>query len=123
MKVSMDKSYKSKAGRPYRIICFDSGSTLYPVVAVTSEGDVATFTEDGRYYAFSGHDDRDLVEVNPYEEWKIDDKIIVGDVTNCFHTRHFAGISNEGLPLAWVDGKTSHTTDQTTSWRVAKLAE
>ena len=37
--------------------------------------------------------------------------------------RHFAGENDDGLPLAWVNGCTSHTTGITAVWSHAELAE
>jgi hypothetical protein len=47
--------------------------------------------------------------VSPYEDFEIDDKVFVWNYSNVYarKKRHFAGISKDGKPLAYVAGKTS----------------
>lgn len=59
------------------------------------------------------HDD--LIEVSPYVDFKIDDKVLVWDdgYDSDKLRRHFAGINtNTGKPEAWQHGRTSFTTDE-----------
>lgn len=59
---------------------------------------------------------------NPYEDWEIDDKILVwGSADSRGKKRHFAGVHRSGRPLAWDDGKTSHTSDCKVVWKHAEL--
>lgn len=122
MKVSVGKKYRTEGGEPMRVLCIDSGDPNYPVICVDSTGSAKEYTADGRYYAEREDEFKDLVEISPYETWNIDDKIFVSDTDQCWHPRHFAGISAEGKPLAWLDGKTSHTETKFMAWAVAKLA-
>ena len=65
-----------------------------------------------------------IEEVNPYADWPIDAKIRVWNLPDDVkEARHFAGVNGDGLPLAWVNGCTSHTTGITAVWSHAELAE
>lgn len=59
---------------------------------------------------------------SPYEDWEIDDKIIVWNNSDSVrHERHFAGIGGRIMPLAWDYGKTSYTTKDRSYWNYAEL--
>ena len=67
-----------------------------------------------------------IEEISPYADWPMDAKIRVwnsADDDNVKEARHFAGENDDGLPLAWVNGGTSHTTGITAVWSHAELAE
>lgn len=54
----------------------------------------------------------DLVEKFPFEDFKIDDLVMVSDfeiksTKSIWYKRYFAGISDTGYPLTFVDGATS----------------
>jgi hypothetical protein len=65
MKISMDKKYKTRDGRPVRILCVDA-KRHYPVVGLIANGesdeDLGSWPEDGSSYIGVARDD-DLVEV------------------------------------------------------------
>lgn len=59
----------------------------------------------------------DLIEVSPYANIKIDDKVLVWNETSTNKIRrHFAGINESGLPKAWYGTGTSFTETSTTTW-------
>ena len=65
-----------------------------------------------------------IEEVSPYADWPMDAKIRVWNFSaDEKEARHFAGVNDDGLPLAWVNGCTSHTTGITAVWSHAELAE
>ena len=65
-----------------------------------------------------------IEEANPYVDWPMGAKIRVWNLPDDVkEARHFAGENDDGLPLAWVNGCTSHTTSITAVWSHAELAE
>lgn len=121
MTISMDKKYKTRDGEPVRLLCTDAKGP-YPVVGLVRRTDVDIFgswAADGRIMAFgklkSGND---LIEVQPYEDFKIDGPVMVRNYNDDeWVHRHFAGVSKEdGLAMTWMNGKTSFTTKHTTTW-------
>ncbi len=61
---------------------------------------------------------------NDYVGWPMEAKIRVWNLPDDVkESRHFAGENDDGLPLAWINGRTSHTTNITAVWRYAELAE
>ena len=65
-----------------------------------------------------------IEEANPYVDWPMDAKIRVWNLPDGVkEARHFAGENDDGLPLAWVNCCTSHTTGITAVWSHAELAE
>jgi hypothetical protein len=94
-----------------RIYAIDGGGD-YPIHgAVKYEGDQYW---SPRKWKDSGKecwaDSSDLIEVSPYEDFKIDDKVLVWDEGGLKHRRYFAGVSISGKPMAFVDGNTSWST-------------
>lgn len=66
-----------------------------------------------------------VAAVEPEIDWSkvaVDTPILVSDDNKNWYRRHFAKYEN-GLVYAWDAGKTSYTTDVTTYWKYAKLAE
>ena len=60
----------------------------------------------------------DLIEISPYADFKIDDKVLVWDHGNVNkYKAHFAGIHEAGDPMSWANGRTSFTTDEKTEWQ------
>lgn len=44
---------------------------------------------------------------NPYADFKIDEPVMVRNSVGIWQRRYFAGVDNDGLPLAWSSGGTS----------------
>lgn len=108
-KIEMGKKYRTRTGLPARVIATDVKDSIYRVVALVGKDveRVYHYTTTGHSLPSSQHGD-DLVEVSPYEDFKIDDKVLVRDYENEeWNKRYFAGISADGLALAFVDGQTS----------------
>jgi len=65
-------------------------------------------------------------EINPYESWEVDKKILVSHDNYTWNKRHFAKYSN-GKFYAWDDGITSYYAEcderYTTGWEYAKPYE
>lgn len=45
----------------------------------------------------------DLVEVSPYDDFKVDDKVLVSNNGKDWHRRYFAGVSKDDRPLAFCE--------------------
>ena len=110
--VSMDKRYKTRDGRSVRIICTDMKGGEHCVVALVQEGeceDIGRYTAEGLFWSSNEESRHDLIEVSPYEDWKVDDLIVVkNNNSDSWEYRHFAGTVN-GVPCAWDSGRTSYT--------------
>lgn len=104
-KISMDKKYTLN-GAPVRILCVDANNE-YPVAGLVKYPDgsecLEEFDSDGKIAAGNDY----LVEVSPYADWKIDDKIEVSADGEEWVKRHFAGIDNDGNCLCYNNGLTS----------------
>lgn len=115
--LSLDKQYKTRDGRPARVICIGKVGTPYPVVALATKlvNGVPMeiehhYTPEGKYWDDGALDTRDLVEISEYEDFKVDDLVMVRDY-DCVDWIHayFAGVGEDGLPQTWADGATSWT--------------
>lgn len=113
-KIEMNKQYRTRDGRKVRVLCVDCQTDQYPVVALVlyreCEEESLSFTETGCYNAELQYSDLDLIEYNPAQDLKVDDKIWVqstGAVN--WLPRHFSRYS-DGKIYCWSDGNTSHTT-------------
>lgn len=126
-------THKTRDGsRLARIILTDVNSEMYPVVAVMREVDqeqeyVETYTADLRFNVTHHDHDYDLIEYSPWEDVKVDTKIMVrdGSAADTWVPRYFSHYAC-GKVHAFVEGRTSWTkltTDPTMSWDQAKLAE
>ncbi len=58
-------------------------------------------------------------KVQPYENFKIDDKVLVRDIgEEHWRKRYFAGTDEDGKPITFIGGRTSFTgaDDEATVW-------
>jgi len=75
-------------------------------------------------YQIVGESCLDLIEINPYEDFKIDDKVLVWDDKNSIKQRgHFAGIDENGNPNTWYNGQTSFITVHRSIWNFCEKYE
>ncbi len=103
--IEIGKKYRTTCGKKVRrILCVDRKSNFgYCVVAEMECGGIHCFNKDGSDLMGAY-----LVEVSPYEDFKIDDPVMVRRSTSKeWFRRYFAGVSPEGNPMTWVDGRTS----------------
>lgn len=118
----MDGKYRTREGKKARIICVDRQSKEgYPVIAlVVDDAGVeqpTTYTKYGKWaQTLSTQIGKDLVEISPYEDFKIDDKIMVKNEGGFWIRRHFAGIDREGRPMAFNSYGTSWINTGTNAW-------
>ena len=119
-------THRTRDGQPARIICTDKVSKNYPVVALvlgTTEV-VSSLTKNLCYFTDGAESCYDLFKgVEPEINWsevKIDTPVWVR-LTGRWYKRHFAGLDKYGIPTAWMDGCTSHTTDRKDTWTEMRL--
>lgn len=126
--IDMNKCYKTRNGLKVNIICTNLKSD-FPVVAIITDNSnleiVKQYTETGKYYDESIDHNFDLIEYNPVEDLKVDDRILVkGDCSSGgWIPRHFSHIGDNGKVHAFLDGRTSFTTKNTTIWNQWKYPE
>lgn len=123
----MDKHYRTRDGRPVRILCTDYAyGGPYKVLALVSneyrEELIAT-TEYGFAVDRMSTDNKDLIESTPYDHIHIDDKVLVWNgpentSDTLKYRRHFARVHSENnQPLTYPEGKTSWSnSDMILSW-------
>lgn len=122
--VSTDKKYKTRDGRSARIICTDMKACGYSVVALVQSEDgeqIESYTAEGLFWSRYDESKYDLIEVSPYEDWKVDDLIMVRDSDrDTWVMRYFAKVQ-DGKVYAWKNGYTSYTADGCqTHWSEAR---
>ncbi len=104
------KNKKLRGGFPFKIYATDCGGD-FPIHGAIFDGGVwriATWTNDLKAYRDSVDSDLDIIDVNnKYEDFKIDDKVIVWNHDSNTYKRYFAGINSDGKPLAFMHGSTS----------------
>ena len=121
-KIEMGKTYRLRDGRPARVICVDAKGEQ-PVVALVPniDGEYTIRTSlVGEFYTNQEHD-LDLIEVGPYDDFKIDEPVMVRDDSeNKWIRRYFAGVAPDGRATTWNVGATSWTTESRTSWNFCR---
>jgi len=122
--ISMDKKYMTRDGRSVRIICTDMRGCGYNVVALITSDEcdlLESYTAGGMYWDNNTASRHDLIEVSPYDDWKVDDLIMVRDFdTGKWNLRYFANVQ-EGIVYSWSSGYTSYTADgETMFWNQAR---
>ena len=114
MKIDRNKQYRTANGKEVRFYAFD-GSADYPIHGATQGNNGQWYTDewdtDGKSVRCVY--DYDLVEVDPYADFKIDDPVEVWDDGDITRTRgHFAGVNSVGYSTIYYGGKTSFTQDR-----------
>lgn len=114
--ISMGKKYRTRDGRAVRVLAVDLGGPAeFTVVAATKEKDgkeyVGLHTKEGRYCTTRKDNIRDLIEITPFDDMKIDDPVTIttGSQGNVGKVFHFAGTTEDGRPKVWAQGRTSLT--------------
>lgn len=127
--IDINKKYRTRNGCNVRILCIDAKIDGYPVVALIEEYDgnerSTLHTEDGCYYRSGEEGEYDLIEVSPYEDFKIDDKVLVRDSEDGeWMRRYFSHVDEYGNPHTFQDGRTSWSYgEHTISWKYCKKFE
>jgi len=129
MKISKDKKYKTRIGLDVKIYEIYEEFNIIHGAAFDIDGKpVCTLEWDlnGETYCSGGLGGNDLIEVSPYADFKIDDKVLVWDEEykkEYKHKRYFAGISKDGKPTTWLDGRTSFNEEFKNSWEYCEKYE
>lgn len=107
--IEMGKKYKTRDGRNARVLCVDFKSNA-PVIALISYPNGKELALNFDKNGVKGSDQNlDLIEVKEWEDFKIDEPVMVRDCAKDeWLKRHFAGIK-DGMPSAWSDGVTKWT--------------
>ena len=105
--INLKKKYQTKYGLEV---------VLYEIVENVVFGRYFSIAHAGRWlpctwYADTGRSvggyfDYDLVEVNPYKDFVIDEPVMVSNNGEIWNRRHFAGVDKRGNSLAWAKGNT-----------------
>ena len=127
MKIEMGKKYRTRDGRKVRVLCTDRRHNEYPVVALVTSfcgttETLDTFTSNGFEVTTESESNYDLIEVTPYDDFKIDEPVMVryNDYSE-WERYHFAKVTSDGLPMTFAKGCTSWT--QNTSYGLTPWAE
>jgi hypothetical protein len=97
--ISKDKNYRTLGGYEFKI---------YEIYEDKIHG---AYTM-GDTWLIDSVTQNDLIEISPYEGFKIDDKVLVWDANDTDKSKgHFAGVDNNGKPQTFYEGATSFTND------------
>lgn len=115
--IDASKKYRTRDGRAVRVLATDlKGGNRSLVVAIAEyDGDetVITLPPDGLEWP-----DRatsyDLIEVGPYDDFVIDEPVLalVSGGSPEWQKRYFAGVSESGLPLVFINGRTRWSSNE-----------
>lgn len=109
--ISLDKTYKTESGSKvviYAIYPDNQSQQVQGAIVYTDFTQMNSWDLGGRFH--EDHIDTsclDLVEVSPYDDWKIDDKVIVSFDDDEEHNYYFAGLDGLGRTCVFSDGSTS----------------
>ena len=109
--ISMNNGYVTRKGEKVRILCTDNyANPEYPVVAIVGDGDISSFTENGRYINTCSPCDYDLIDIETYNKSQFNqgDILIVGVygiITN--YMRVFSHFDGHGYCCCFDSGMQS----------------
>ena len=107
MNISMDKKYTLN-GKPYFILTTKKPGK-YPVVGYDEDGEAMLFNLDGSNSSFYAKNQ--LLEVSPYDDFVIDEKVMVRDSNLAGWERAYFAGSGDGTALTWSYGATKWSSD------------
>lgn len=109
MKLEKDKKYRTKSGKPVRIVGFDvlNNDPVAAVIAVDTHCEyLRSYTLDGKF-APGGGCDEDLVEVHPFEGLPVDTPVMVRQsMVSRWLPRYLAKVEGNCV-FSYGDGATS----------------
>lgn len=113
--ISLDKKYKTRSGTTvviHAIYPHNRDQQVQGAIVYTDGFQMNSWSLEGRFHEGNNIDTSglDLIEVSPYEDWKIDDKVLVWDNKLFIFNRHFAGVDKSGDIIVYPEGRTSWTT-------------
>lgn len=118
-KVSLSDSYITQSGHTVKLFDILDGKVFG---VVNYNGWISLSWDE---YGEAVNNKFNLQKIGKYDHLKIDDRVIVWDKydKNIRWKRYFAGINEDGRPLAWDDGRTSWNADGMSSWDNCELVE
>lgn len=122
--IDMNKKYKTRSGLPVRVLCIDAKNTAFPVVTLIAEKNserVETYTSTGNAFIDYKESTYDLIEVSPYEDFKVDDLCVVTSSTGTKRFRYFAEQRNN-IAYCFDMGRTSITGNEKNFWEQCRKA-
>ena len=113
--ISMDKIYM-RADGVEAIVKFTDGPSSCPVGVIT-HGVLLAYNHDGQPIYALMCKNMQLVEVSPFDEFTVDEKVMVRvDIWDEWQHAYFAGVE-DGTALAFCDGATKWSSlNKSTSW-------
>ncbi len=112
--ISLDKTYKTRSGSKviiHAIYPYNERQQVQGAINYTNCTQMNSWSLEGRFHeGTTDSSSLDLVEVSPYEDWEIDDKVIVSfahEVEGYEYNYYFAGLDGLGRPCVFSDGCTS----------------
>ena len=106
-----EKTYKTKKrGYAFRFYA-DDGAGDHPIHGAFYDPKfgwiIESWTRDLRRKDAYGCDSLDLIEVTPYDDFKVDEPVMVRNGRDKWLRRYFAGVSSNNKPMVWANGATS----------------
>jgi len=118
MKISKDKKYKLRMGGDIKIYEILDGYVFGAYRVKGSKEFNAARWECNGNYLLDSESCLDLIEISPYADFKIDDKVLVWNHTkNIISKCYFAGIDDHGNPQSWHGGRTSFNETLKLTWQ------
>jgi hypothetical protein len=117
--ISLDKKYKTRSGTTvviHAIYPHNRDQQVQGAIVYTDGFQMNSWSLEGRFHEGNNIDTSglDLIEVSPYEDWKIDDKVLVWDDAwdyGVTQKGYFGGLNKNGAPTAFLNGCTSWSTE------------
>jgi len=121
MKIRKDKKYKTRLGLDviiYKI--WEEQNVIHGAALSGKLNPVCTLEWDLNGSVFtSSENDNDIIEISPYADFKIDDKVLVWENSSICPVKrrgHFSGMDEDGRPTIWDFGRTSFTETNRVTW-------
>ena len=120
--VEMDKKYSCRDGVPATVLAvgLNAHGSVVAVRHTTNSDVVIMLSSDGRW---GNYDHQcDLIELSPYDDFKVDDKVMVSRDGEVWFKSYFAGVDKSGNPTVFDGGSTSwsKTDYDPTSWKYCR---
>jgi hypothetical protein len=121
--ITKDKKYALRSGADVVILEVIKGY-VFGRHKSGNNWDSIRWDDNGAFHSNKEESCLDLIEVSPYADWKIDDKILVWEDTFADDKakRYFAGLNKDGSPLVYNNGTTSWSNiEGTSTWDNCEL--
>jgi len=116
--ISLDKTYKTRSNLKvaiYAVLPDNPTEKVQGAIIFSDRIQMGSWTLDGCFHEdLLGTTPLDLIEVSPYEDWNIDDKVLCWDddwdygvTQKCY----FGGLNKDGIPTVFLNGTTSWSTE------------